>query len=71
MVKPVSRIYVDVVFNHMCAAVSHHDVGTGGSTADTQNYDYPAVPYTKEDFHTPCSINDWDDPHEVTVITAM
>lgn len=65
--KPVFRIYVDVVFNHMCGTHTNHDVGTGGSTADSENYYYPAVPYTRDDFHKKCSISDWNNAHQVTI----
>ncbi|KAL2736494.1 alpha-amylase 1-like [Vespula maculifrons] len=52
------RIYVDVVFNHMSG--NHKDAkGTGGSTADTYKYDYPAVPYSIKDFHPKCDITDY------------
>jgi len=58
------RIYVDVVFNHM---TGNHDVaeGTGGSTADTYDFSYPAVPYFRYDFHTPCAINNYQNATNV------
>lgn len=58
------RIYVDVVFNHM---TGDHDVakGTGGSTANTYDFSYPAVPYSKYDFHSPCAITNYQDPVNV------
>lgn len=60
------KIYVDVVLNHMTGTSSSSAVGVGGSTADTITMDYPAVPYTKADFHTPpCGISDFDNPTEV------
>lgn len=58
------KIYVDVVFNHMCGTHTEHDQGTGGSVANSQNYYYPAVPYTRQDFHDPCEIKDWNNPHQ-------
>ncbi|XP_070169478.1 alpha-amylase 4N-like isoform X1 [Polyergus mexicanus] len=58
------RIYVDVVFNHM---TGDHKVtmGTGGSTANTFNFSYQAVPYTRVDFHTPCEINNYQNATNV------
>ena len=35
-------------------------IGTGGSTADTFNMYYPAVPYSWNDFHGPCDIVDYN-----------
>lgn len=49
------RIYVDLLLNHMSATTG---VGTGGSTTNAQTRDFPAVPFTSADFHTPCEI-DW------------
>ncbi|CAH0398446.1 unnamed protein product [Chilo suppressalis] len=59
------RVYADVVVNHMTG--DHPtNVGTGGSTADFKNYDYPAVPYSREHFHNPaCQINDYNNAAEV------
>ncbi|KAI4480204.1 hypothetical protein M0804_010565 [Polistes exclamans] len=58
------RIYVDVVFNHMTG--NHKDaVGTGGSKADTDKLEYPAVPYTAKDFHSRCDITDYSNPSNV------
>jgi len=58
------RIYVDVVFNHMTG--NHNDAkGTGGSTADTYDFSYPAVPYSQYDFHTPCAINNYQNAANV------
>lgn len=51
------RIYVDLLLNHMSATTG---VGTGGSLANAQTFDYPEVPFTKADFHEPCDIN-WND----------
>ncbi|XP_072766716.1 alpha-amylase 1 [Anoplolepis gracilipes] len=58
------RIYVDVVFNHM---TGNHDNarGTDGSTADTFDFSYPAVPYTRSDFHSPCAITNYQDSANV------
>lgn len=58
------RIYVDVVFNHM---TGDHKValGTGGSTANTFNFNYSAVPYTRVDFHQPCAITNYNNATNV------
>ncbi|XP_050462478.1 alpha-amylase 2-like [Cataglyphis hispanica] len=58
------RIYVDVVFNHM---TGDHKValGTGGSIANTYNFNYSAVPYTRVDFHLPCAINNYNNATNV------
>jgi hypothetical protein len=58
------RIYVDVVFNHMTADYPIA-IGVGGSTADTYNKDYPAVPYRYEHFHPSCEMV-FDDPYSVS-----
>ena len=55
-----SRIYVDVVLNHMTADFPNA-YGVGGATADTYNRQYPGVPYGPGDFNTPCEITDWQD----------
>ena len=58
------RIYVDIIFNHMSG--NHMKaVGTGGSRADTFNYDYPAVPYDRKDFHPFCEIKDYQNATNV------
>lgn len=58
------RIYVDIVFNHMTGQRGTI-VGTGGSTADVDKLDYPSVPYGPDDFHFPCTINNYQDANEV------
>lgn len=55
------RIYVDVLLNHMSATTG---IGTGGSTANAQTRDYPAVPYTAADFHPTCNI-DWGNANSI------
>ncbi|XP_029173184.1 alpha-amylase 4N-like [Nylanderia fulva] len=58
------RIYVDVVFNHMTG--DHKDAkGTGNSTANTYDFSYQAVPYSRYDFHTPCAIDNYQDATNV------
>lgn len=59
------RIYVDVVMNHMTG--NHQDArGVCGCIANTGQFNYPAVPYTKEDFNLPnCGIQNYDNFTEV------
>lgn len=60
------RLYPDIILNHMSATGNEEIVhGTAGSTANPEERDFPAVPFTKEDFNTPrCEINDWNNPQE-------
>lgn len=53
-------IYADVVINHMTAGS-----GTGSAGTVYTKYNYPSVPYTQLDFHTPCSINSYNDARQV------
>ncbi|RVE51686.1 hypothetical protein evm_003658 [Chilo suppressalis] len=54
------RIYVDTVINHMTGTWSEN-VGTGGNSADFNNFHYPAVPYGRNDFNWPeCKIQESD-----------
>ncbi|KAL4715014.1 hypothetical protein ACJJTC_003165 [Scirpophaga incertulas] len=54
------RIYVDAIINHMTTEPVEN-VGTAGSTAVFNQWDYPAVPYTKEHFNwPPCFIHPSD-----------
>lgn len=58
------RIFVDIVINHM-TGVHEQSEGTGGSTARTQDRDYPAVPYSDIHFNSPvCAIKNYNDPIE-------
>lgn len=58
------RVYVDVVFNHMTGQWDN-PTGTGGSTADPGSKYYPAVPYGSNDFHSTCTINNYNDAGNV------
>ena len=58
------RIYIDAVLNHM-SADQVTDLGTGGSKADTRARIFPAVPYTPDNFHPPCIINNYQDANNV------
>ncbi|KAG8228000.1 hypothetical protein J437_LFUL007973 [Ladona fulva] len=58
------RIYVDAVFNHM-SGDHPNAVGTGGSTANTYNKEYPAVPYGNNDFNPTCAVNNYQDANNV------
>jgi alpha-amylase len=46
-------VYVDAVINHMTAGS-----GTGSNNTVYTKYNYP-VPYTPSDFHSPCSVNNY------------
>lgn len=59
-------MYVDVVLNHMAGTYPEDKVAIAGSTVDTANYDYPAVPFTKQDFHESCIAQD-SDAHAVSL----
>jgi len=59
------KIYVDTVFNHMAANQPSGTVGTGGSSADTNNKNFPAVPYSNENFHATCAITNYNDANNV------
>nr|ATU82421.1 venom alpha amylase [Lethocerus distinctifemur] len=58
------RVFVDVVFNHMCGDVPNAH-GIGGSPADPRNKFYPAVPYNSNNFHSSCSIHSYQNAGEV------
>lgn len=61
----IRRIYVDIVINHMTGDHATA-VGVGGSTADTYNLQYPAVPFGPNDFNQPqCGIDNYEDPNNV------
>jgi alpha-amylase len=60
-----SRIYVDVVINHMTERFPNAR-SVGGATADAINRQYPAVPYGPGDFNYPCPINNYNDPINVS-----
>ncbi|KAJ2948964.1 hypothetical protein O0L34_g5903 [Tuta absoluta] len=54
------RIYADAVINHM-TGTWNDNVGTGGSTADFNNWNFPGVPYGRNDFNWPqCTIGGGD-----------
>lgn len=56
------RVYADVIINHMAAV---HGTGIGGSQADAHSTNYPAVPYSAQDFNENCLINSYGDAVEV------
>lgn len=54
-----------MVFNHMTGTWGEN-VGTGGSTANFNQWSYPGVPYGRNDFNSPiCTINNYNDPYNV------
>ncbi|CAH0553098.1 unnamed protein product [Brassicogethes aeneus] len=56
------RIYVDTVINHMSAGSG---TGTGGSSGDVENKNFPGVPYSINDFHSTCKIDNYQDATNV------
>ncbi|XP_023318608.1 alpha-amylase 1-like [Trichogramma pretiosum] len=58
------RVYVDIIINHTTRGDLGRVTGSGGSSADTANFLYPAVPYAREDFNEPCviKVKDYSDP---------
>lgn len=58
------RIYVDTVFNHMTGS-ANPAYGTGDSSAVPDQLSYPTVPYSVEDFHKPCLIQNYNNATEV------
>ncbi|XP_063239712.1 alpha-amylase-like [Bacillus rossius redtenbacheri] len=58
------KIYVDVVFNHMTGNWDGLS-GVGGSSCDCNNKNYPTVPYSSENFHSTCSITNYNDASNV------
>ncbi|MGH7633562.1 MAG: alpha-amylase [Gemmatimonadaceae bacterium] len=52
-------IYVDAVINHMSAGA-----GVGSNGTVYTKYDYPGL-YTQSDFHTPCTVHDFQDAANV------
>lgn len=61
----IYRIYVDIVVNHMTGTWPENE-GTGGSTANFNEWNYPGVPFGKNDFNSPiCTITNYNDPNQV------
>jgi alpha-amylase len=59
------NIYIDAVVNHMTGHGAS-GTGTGGSSFNGNNEDYPGVPYSNLDFHQPyCEISNYNDPNDV------
>lgn len=58
----------------MSAGHTNDDVGSGNSHADTLNYVYPDVPYSRNDFNLPaCHIenSDWGNAEKVSCIVLL
>lgn len=51
------RIYVDAVINHMSAG---NGFGTAGNIANATNKYFPGVPYGPNDFHSDCTITNFN-----------
>ncbi|XP_078323364.1 alpha-amylase-like [Crassostrea virginica] len=65
------RIYVDSVVNHM-AGLGRTGQGSGGTSFNSDNYDFPGVPFRRENFNSrdKCpshdgNINNYGDPNNV------
>lgn len=58
------RVYVEVILNSMASGWEEMQ-GYGGSVCNPENLDYPAVPFTAEDFNPECYIYNMNDPNEV------
>lgn len=56
-------IYVDAVINHMAADTGINGQGSSGSAY--QRYSYPAVPWARDDFHTACTVNNYQNAGNV------
>jgi len=54
------KIYADVVINHMTAGA-----GTGSAGHKYTKYQYDAVPWTPENFHTGCAVTNYNDAANV------
>lgn len=60
------RIFVDVVANHMAAPQPNTPAeGTAGSEADPLARSFPAVPFTNDDFHSSCEIQNYQNATQV------
>ncbi|BES99142.1 alpha-amylase [Nesidiocoris tenuis] len=59
------KIYVDIVINHMTGNQPAGTKGTAGSDATTTDKYYPAVPYSKENFHATCTVDNFNDVNNV------
>lgn len=55
---------MDIVINHM-AGKGRSGTGTAGSNFNSDNYEFPGVPYSPTDFNTYCKLNNYGDPNEV------
>ncbi|XP_044760752.1 alpha-amylase-like [Coccinella septempunctata] len=56
------RIFADIIFNHMTGS---DGIGTAGNRGEATNDNYPGVPYTREHFHDPCTITNYNDAYQV------
>ena len=63
MVKRCNNAGVNVIVNFVVNHMTGHGMsgtGTGGSSFNGNNEDYPGVPFSSLDFHQPyCEINDY------------
>ena len=56
---------MDIVLNQMSGNWPDAK-GQGGSSADTNNLQYPAVPYGPGDFHSTCTVENYNDANNVS-----
>ena len=47
------------------AGLGRSGTGTAGSSFNSNNYDFPGVPYVHEHFHSYCKLNNYGDPNQV------
>ena len=58
---------MDVVFNHMSGNWPHAR-GQGGSTANPNHKEYHAVPYGQIAFHSTCTVDNYNDADNVSIV---
>lgn len=60
-------VFVDVVFNHMTGRYGDDVIGSSGDSMSIHHWNYETIPYTKEDFHEPCEIKNWNNFTQVRI----
>lgn len=55
---------MDVILNHM-AGLNRDGTGTAGSYFNSDDYDFPGVPYTRDHFNPYCELNSYNDKHTI------
>lgn len=59
------KVYVEVVLNHMTTNFFNYKTGVGGSSANPNDKEYPALSFTAEHFHPTCEIVDYTNSSNV------